>query len=260
MKIKLKANDREVNPESIDLVRRFLTRVHLRAAFPYIEIGFLLAAAIIIGGREIEHHINAIELWITNLGPWGLIAFVGLFVLTTSFLFPDTILCIIAGALFGLGWGVVAILTGTLIASAIQFSLSRRLLRARIQRMLSKKPTLAAIQRAISHDEFRLQILLRLMPFNPATINYILGAAGVRFTGFMIASLAHTPNLVIEVYFGHVGKQVARLSSSARTAQLHDLVIIVGLVVCVVVMFFISRMARKAISLAVSETVNRDVI
>jgi uncharacterized membrane protein YdjX (TVP38/TMEM64 family) len=258
MKINPKANNREKIPVTIDMVRRSLTRVSLRAALPYIAIGLLLAVVIIAGGREIEHHINAIESWITNLGPWGLIAFVGLFVLTTSFLFPDTILCIIAGALFGLGWGFVAILTGTLIASAIQFSFSRRLLRARIQRMLSRKPTLAAIQRAISHDEFRLQILLRLMPFNPATINYILGAAGVRFFSFIIACMAHTPNLVIEVYFGHVGKHIARLtSSSTRTAHLHDLAIIAGLVVCIIVMFFISRMARKAISHAVSETENR---
>jgi uncharacterized membrane protein YdjX (TVP38/TMEM64 family) len=256
MKINPKANNREKIPVTIDMVRRFLTRVNLRAALPYIVIGLLLVVVIIIGGHEIEHHINAIESWISNLGPWGLIAFVGLFVITTSFLFPDTILCIIAGALFGFSWGAGAILTGTLIAGAIQFSLSRRLLRARIQRILSSKPTLAAIQHAISHDEFRLQVLLRLMPFNPATINYLLGAAGVRFSGFMIACLAHTPNLLVEIYFGHVGKHIARLTGSSQTTRLHDIIIIGGLVVCVVAMFLISKMARKAISSAV----NQDVI
>ena len=100
-----------------------------------------------------------------------------------------------------------------------------------------------------------MQVLLRLTPLNPAAISYLLGAAGVRFSGFLIACLALTPNLAIEVYFGHVGKHAARLAGSdARTAHLHALAIIGGLAVCVAVMVFVSRMARKALMQAVAET------
>ncbi len=245
----------EENIEVVDRVQRFLARAYSRAALPYLVVGLLLIVVIVIAGREIEHHINAIESWITKLGPWGVFAFVGLFVLATSFLLPDTVLCIIAGALFGMFWGVAAVLAGSVLAGAMQFALSHKLLRARIQRTLAARPSLAAIQRAVSRDEFRLQVLLRLTPLNPATISYLLGAAGVRFSGFMIAFLALTPNLVIEVYFGHVGKHAARLAGSdARTAHLHDLVIIGGLVVCVAVMVLVSRMARKAVMQAVAVT------
>jgi uncharacterized membrane protein YdjX (TVP38/TMEM64 family) len=243
------------NTEAIDLVQRFLARAYSRAAIPYLTVGLLLIVAIVGAGHEIEHHINAIESWITKLGPWGVFAFVGLFALATSFLLPDTVLCIIAGALFGLGWGVAAVLAGSVLAGAMQFALSHKLLRARIQRTLAARPSLAAIQRAVSRDEFRLQVLLRLTPLNPATISYLLGAASVRFSGFLIALLALTPNLVIEVYFGHVGKHVARLTGSdARTAHLHDLVIIGGLAVCIVVMVLVSRIAHKAVMQAVAET------
>lgn len=245
----------EENTEAIDRVQRFLARAYSRAALPYLTVGLLLIVAIVVAGREIEHHINSIESWITKLGPWGVFAFVGLFVLATSFLLPDTVLCIIAGALFGMFWGVAAVLAGSVLAGAMQFALSHKLLRARIQRTLASRPSLAAIQRAVSRDEFRLQVLLRLTPLNPATIIYLLGAAGVRSSEFMIAFLALTPNLVIEVYFGHVGKHAARLAGSdARTAHLHDLVIIGGFVVCVAVMVLVSRMARKAVMQAVAET------
>ncbi|MGB5606100.1 MAG: hypothetical protein WBN51_06230, partial [Gammaproteobacteria bacterium] len=71
---------------------------------------------------------------------------------------PDTLLCIVAGGLFGMRWGAAAVVTGSLLAAAIQFAFAQQLLRSRIQR------TLAAIQRAVSRDEFRLQLLLRLMP------------------------------------------------------------------------------------------------
>jgi uncharacterized membrane protein YdjX (TVP38/TMEM64 family) len=243
------------NTEASDRLRRFLGRAYSRATLPYLAVGLLLIVAIVVGGREIEHQINAIESWITKLGPWGVLAFVGLFAVATSFLLPDTVLCIIAGALFGLGWGVAAVLAGSVLAGAIQFALSHKLLRARIERTLASRPSLAAIQRAVSRDEFRLQVLLRLTPLNPATISYLLGAAGVRFSGFLIACLALTPNLAIEVYFGHVGKQAARLAvSDARTAHLHDLAIIGGLAVCVAVMVLISRIARKAVMQAVAET------
>jgi len=220
-----------------------------------VAVGLLLIIAIVGGGREIGHHINAIESWVTKLGPWGVLAFVGLFVLLTSFLFPDAVLCIIAGALFGPGWGVAAVLVGSVLAGTMQYALSRKLLGARIRRMLAARPSLGAIQRAISRDEFRLQVLLRLTPLNPATISYLLGAADVQFPGFLLACLALTPNLAIEVYFGHVGKQVAGLAGSdARIAYLHDLTIIGGLAMCIAVMVLVSRMARKAVMQAVAET------
>lgn len=255
MKMAPTSDHRAETPEAGNRVRRLMARAYSRAALPYLGVGLLLIVAVVVGGREIVHHINAIESWITALGPWGVLAFIGFFTLTTSFLLPDTVLCIIAGAIFGLGWGIAAVLAGSLLAGAIQFALSRKLLRARILRTLAAKPSLAAIQRAVSLDEFRLQVLLRLTPLNPATINYLLGAAGVRFSGFLIACLALTPNLAIEVYFGHVGKQAARLvGSDARTAHLHDLAIIGGLAVCVAVMVLVSKMARKAVMQAVAET------
>ena len=255
MKIAAKPNRSVENPETSNLVRQFLKRAHFRAALPYLAVGLLLIAAIAVGGREIEHHIKAIESWIAKLGPWGVLAFVGLFILATSFLLPDTVMCIIAGALFGVGWGAGAVLVGSILAATIQFALARQLLRALIERTLAARPSLAAIRRAVSRDEFRLQVLLRLTPLNPATISYLLGAAGVRFSGFLIACLALTPNLVIEVYFGQVGRHAARLAGSdARTVHLHDLAIIGGLAVCVVVMVLVSRMARKAVTQAVARS------
>ncbi|HUU44525.1 MAG TPA: RsmG family class I SAM-dependent methyltransferase [Acidobacteriota bacterium] len=91
------------NGEGADRVRRLLTRASFRAALPYLAIGILVVIAVVLVGREIDHHINAIESWIAQLGPWGVLAFVALFVLATSFLAPDTVLCIIAGAAQALG-------------------------------------------------------------------------------------------------------------------------------------------------------------
>ena len=68
---------RAENTKSSDRMYRFLRRAYSRAALPYLALGVLLIVAIIFLGHEIEHNINAIESWITELGPWGLIAFIG---------------------------------------------------------------------------------------------------------------------------------------------------------------------------------------
>jgi uncharacterized membrane protein YdjX (TVP38/TMEM64 family) len=234
------------------IIRRFLALAHLKVLFPYLAAALLLVVVAVGGGRELRHHIHAIETWIMILGPWGLLAFIGLFILTTSFFVPDTVLCLIAGSLFGLGRGVILVTAGSLLAAILQYMLSREFLREGIQRRLSSRPALAAIQQNVILNEFRLQFLLRLTPMNPAIINYLLGAAGVRFTGFMLAFPALIPNLAVEVYFGYVLRHAVQLAGR-RSAGVHDIVIIGGVVVCIVVMVLISRMARQAIIKSMAE-------
>ena len=122
------------NIDTTERVRRFLARAYTWSMLPYLAVGLLLVVAIMIGGHEIKHHINAIEAWITQLGPWGVLTFIGLFILATSFLLPDTVLCIVAGGLFGMAWGSVAVVIGSLLAAIIQFALAHQLLRSRIER------------------------------------------------------------------------------------------------------------------------------
>ena len=236
-------------------IRRLMATARFRTVLTYLSMGLLLVAAVVLAGSEIERHINAIEAWITNLGPWSIVAFVGLFVAATSLMTPDTVMSIMAGALFGLGWGITAVLIGSLLAATLQYALARRLLRSRIERAIAAKPSLAAIQRTVRRSEFRLQALLRLTPLNPAMISYMLGATGVRFVGFLFACLAITPHLAIEVYFGYAGKHVARMAGQgAHAAHVHDAAVIAGLALTIIVMVFISRAARKAVMKAVSET------
>ncbi len=235
--------------------RGLLAGASIRKLLPYLALGILLVAAVIALGREIEGHVSDIESWITGLGPSAPLVYVGLFVLGTSLFVPDTLLCIVAGALFGFVEGAAVIAAGNLLSTTLQFNLSRRLLRARVERAIETRPSLAAIQRAVYHDQLRLQVLLRLTPLNPATISYLLGATGVRYWSFLVASFALLPVLFIEVYFGYAGKHMVGIASSDRHAEvLHDGILLGGIVACLVVMTFISRLARRAVMQAVAES------
>jgi len=241
--------------QTSDRVRRLLAHATSRAAIPYLLSAAFLVFAVVLMGHEVVKNISAIEAWITGLGPWGIVAYVIFFLVTTSFLLPDSILCIAAGALFGLWWGTTAVLFGILISGALQFYLARRLLHSPIQRVIAKRPALAAIQHAVIQDELRLQFLVRLTPINPAIVNYVLGATHVRFFGFLLACLGHMPAIVVEVYFGHASKNMVQLADGRPLyAIMENLVLFGGLAVCVAVLVIVSRMARKALLQAIAES------
>lgn len=240
--------------QTSDRVRRLVARATSRAAIPYLLSGIFLISVIFMG-HEVVQNIKAIETWIMGLGTWGIVAFVAMFVVTTSFLMPDSILCIASGVLFGPVWGIVAILFGILIAAMLQFLLARRLFQAGIQREISQRPALAAIQRAVIQDEFRLQVLVRLTPVNPAILNYLLGATHVSVSGFLFACLAHMPAVMVEVYFGHASTNMVKSADGGLSHALLEYALLFGgLAACIAVLVIVSRMARKALVEAIAES------
>jgi uncharacterized membrane protein YdjX (TVP38/TMEM64 family) len=243
----------EDQTENKKWMKRFWRRVHIRALIPYLVFGVLIIAAIIILGEEIDHHLIVVEGWISNLGLFGVLVYILLFVIMTSAFFPDTIMGIIAGTLFGLKFGSIAVFAGFLVGSAFQYWLSSHLLKDRIEHMVASKPNLLSIQQAVRQQEFRLQLLLRLTPISPVMLSYILGVSGVKFLGFLIACIVHFPIFFLEVYFGYAGKHIARMAGrSELSVVMDDVLVIGGLISAIVVVFLVSRKARQAIETATS--------
>jgi uncharacterized membrane protein YdjX (TVP38/TMEM64 family) len=234
---------------------RRLLRRELREVLALAMAVVLIIAAVVFLGHEAERHLQAIEAWIAQLGPWGMLAFVGILVVATSLLVPESLFALVAGALFGLAWGIGLMVIGNLLAAALQYALARRLLHAPIQRALESRPLLRAIQHAVIRDETRLQLLLRLTPLNPAMVNYLLGAAGVRFPGFMLASLLLASHFSIEVYLGHAGKQlVSKGFDHARAGWQHEALIYAGVALGLLAVVLVSRAAHRAVIRAIAET------
>lgn len=234
--------------------RRQLLGGELRSLLPIALAVVLVVVAVVVLGREAERHLQAIEATIAGLGPWGRVAFVGLLVIGTSLLVPESLFGLAGGALFGLAWGIGLLLIGNLIAAALQYGLARRLLHARIQHALQSRPLLRSIQSAVIRDELRLQVLLRLTPLNPALISYLLGAAGVRFAGFMLASLVLLSHYAIEAYIGHAGKQwLTRGFAGTHDGWQHGLPIYAATAVGVLAIILVSKAAHRAVLRAIAE-------
>ncbi len=176
------------------------------------------------------------------------LVFVGLVVVGTSLLLPETLFHVTACVFFGLAWGAGVVLLASILAAALQYGLAYRLLREPIRRRLGVGTIYVAIQHAVRDGDFRLQLLLRLAPLNLTIVSYLLGASGVRFSRFLVASVAMLPSIIVEVYLGHVGKHLALINTSAAHAGWpHDVVLFVGLLTVAIGVGFASRTAYSGV-------------
>jgi uncharacterized membrane protein YdjX (TVP38/TMEM64 family) len=252
-------SDRTDEPALQDDRSRRLLKRELRSVVPLVLAIFGIVAVVILLGHEAERHLHAIESWIADLGPWGRLAFVGLLVVGSTVLIPESLFGLAAGALFGLVWGTGLILAGNIIAATLQYTLARRLLHGPIQNALEKRPLLRAIQGAVMRNEIRLQVLLRLTPLNPALVSYLLGAAGVRYVGFILSTLVLASHFVIEVYLGHAGKQLlANGFTHAEGGWQHNLLIYGGAAVGLIAVVIVSKAAHRAVIRAIAEDAESD--
>jgi uncharacterized membrane protein YdjX (TVP38/TMEM64 family) len=234
--------------------RALWRRARVGTLLPYLLAALAVVAAVVLLGGEVERHLTAIERWIAARGTSAVLLFVIGYAVLGSVFVPDLVLGILAGAAFGYGHGLLAVIVGSLLAAALQYALARHLLRAPIARFVASRRPLAAIQGAVRHREFRSQVLLRLTPLNRALSSYLLGATGVRFWPFLAACVGLLPSLALEVYTGYAGKHLARVGgASGHRLALHDLLVVGGLVVAGLVVVLISREARRAIEAAAAK-------
>jgi uncharacterized membrane protein YdjX (TVP38/TMEM64 family) len=214
-----------------------------------------IAGVILIIGHELELYLPDLELWIQTLGAFAPLGFIALFVvLTPVFISVDT-LCFAAGLLFSFGAGVLYIIIGTYLASALIFLLGRYLIKDRVIAFISKHKQLAALDTAIDKQPFKLMFLLRLTPLPFAMLGYALSVTQVRFWPYLGATsgiLIYNASLV---YMGYTTKHLAGLvSGSAKQSDVSYPLLALGVLISVLVLYYVTKIARETINQLNSES------
>ena len=215
----------------------------------FLLCGTPLVALALWFGRSLGEDWREFERWIVDLGVWGPLVLVIATALLTTLMFPDTPLSMAAGALFGMGWGVPCAVAGSIVGALLAFWVSRLLLRERVREFLTNHPRWSAIEEAASREGLRLQLLIRLTPMPSATFSYIMGASRLGFKAFALGCLGMIPGMFVEVYLGHVAGHAAGLASgTSEHSLLHTAMTVFGLALAIVVMTYVTRLARRAIA------------
>lgn len=217
-----------------------------------IAVGAILMAIWYWG---IEPYEARMEKALATLGAWAPIIFIGFFILTTPWFFPESVLAIAAGAIFGIWWGLLWVAVAGTATAIGMFWLGHTVLRGPVERRLAKHPKIRAIDDAASEKGLELVFLLRLAPINYTVLNWLLGVSRVRFRTFLISCAGMFPGNLATVYVGYAARHTADLATRVKGHEglapgdsiVHEITIYGGLVVSLLVSIIIARIAMKAI-------------
>ena len=111
--------------------------------------------------------------WISDLGPWGPVFFIVLYILATVLLLPGLIPTMAAGVLFGVIQGTVLVSISSISGATIAFLIGRYLAREWVAAKIRGNQKFKAIDVAVAQEGWKIVGLTRLsplFPFNPSQL------------------------------------------------------------------------------------------
>ena len=154
--------------------------------------------------------------WRVNLDPIAIasaigrypaapLGFLALHICASLLFVPRTLLAIVAGLLFGMGWGIVLAAFGSVAGAAAGFLVARYINSGLvdIERIAPVRPMLERV----AQGGWRSVAMLRLIPFLPhSLVNYALGLTRLPLGAYAMGSLiGQLPLTIAYVDFGAAG-------------------------------------------------------
>lgn len=167
-----------------------------------IVISLIITIALLINKFNIfkGYGPNEIKEFIQGKGVMAPIIYVALLSSLPLLLFPDSVLVIAGGMIFGLFWGSILTTIGSLIGATIAFYISRKLGQQVVKKLIKKD--LVLFDR--KNSGFFLILMLRLIPLFPFKIvSYSAGLSDVKFKDFALATtIGSLPGIIVYTNLG----------------------------------------------------------
>lgn len=161
-------------------------------------------------------------------------------------LLPRMMLCVVAGATFGLV-AIPIVLPSSTLGALIAFLTARSLGARFVQRWIGRKRLLKKISDAVDHEGWRIVALFRLgAPIPGAMTNYLFGLTNIRWSSFAWATLLFSiPQVVLFVSLGAAGR-AALLDDS--TSVIGQTLMAIGIVTSALIVILVAKRARSTLS------------
>jgi uncharacterized membrane protein YdjX (TVP38/TMEM64 family) len=191
-----------------------------------------------------------VVLKLAELGAWGPVLFVLLYIAAAVTLAPAFFLTVAAGAMFGVWRGSVIVFIGASLGASTVYLLGQPLSRSRLMARVTRDRRVAAVREAVAGEGAWLMFLLRLSPLVPFNIlNYALALSGVRYADFALALIGMIPAIIMYTYYGKVVGDVAALAAGVAPPRGPEYwaLLVVGLVAIFISTTMITKAARRAV-------------
>ncbi|WP_024955200.1 TVP38/TMEM64 family protein [Sulfurospirillum arcachonense] len=152
-----------------------------------------------------------IKEYVLSFGIYAPIIFIILFTIVPLTLFPDALLAIAGGLIFGLYEGSLYVMIGALCGATLSFYISR-IYAAWIKKKLSNKK-LINLDKNAKENGFLIIFFLRLVPLVPFDIiSYSAGFSSIKYRDFILATcIGIIPGVVV---YANIGAQSFDLGSN----------------------------------------------
>ncbi|WP_375340344.1 TVP38/TMEM64 family protein [Okeania sp.] len=204
---------------------------------------------------NVQELLNNALNWINELGHWGPIAFITIYILATIFFLPGSLITLGAGVLFGPIFGSIYVSIASTIGATCAFLVGRYLARGWVSQQIERNEQFQAIDKAVADEGWKIVGLTRLSPIFPFNLlNYAFGVTKVSLPDYFLASwIGMMPATVMYVYLGSLAGSLATLGTEGRERTTIEWVLYgVGLVATVAVTIYVTKIAKQALQKKIS--------
>jgi len=228
-----------------------LTKKYKIAYKVIISIAILMLISIVVYKvYKMNLGVDDIKNYVESFGKLGPIIYIIMFSLVPLTLFPDSILAISSGLIFGLVNGYIYTAIGALIGGTISFYISRKLGRNVVKKLTKEK--LDKVENMINERGFFIVLMLRLIPLFPFdVISYGSGLTSIRYKDFILATFFGTiPGIFV---FVNIGAQSVNIGSKSFYLSIAALILL--LVVSIILKKTPNNVTILALLLGISTSI-----
>ena len=194
-------------------------------ALKYILSGIAIITLLFVILKILNLDIDSkdIQTYVNSFGKLAPIIYIIIFALVPLTLFPDSIIAIAGGLIFGLVKGYIYTAIGAILGATLSFYISRKLGRNFVKKLTKEK--LDNVEEMKNSNGFFIIFMLRLIPLFPFDIiSYGAGLTSVKYKDFILATFLGTiPGILV---FTNIGAQSVNMGSGSFYISIGALVLL----------------------------------
>lgn len=182
--------------------------------FKYIiSILALFAFALAVHQSGVLKGVDAkdIKVYVESYGLWAPLIYLLIMALLAVVVFPDAVVVIAGGMVFGLAKGAILTSIGSFIGASIEFFMARKLGQELVKKLIKKD--LVMFRDRDRREGFFVVLLLRLIPLFPfKVVSYSAGISDVDYRSFGLATwLGALPGILVYTNLGDKTSQIGTM-------------------------------------------------
>jgi len=177
-----------------------------------------IVAGLVIGSKLLIENALGLSLepwarsWMAGAGPAGAAAVIGLLAADVFIPVPSSVIMILSGAAFGVWWGSVLALVGSIAGEWLGFEIARRYGAAWAAKFVGDDREVARLNAMLARHGAAAVAVTRPLPVVMETMSLIAGVSTMKRRTFLMASVVGTaPIVVVYAYAGAMSREIGSL-------------------------------------------------